>query len=402
MELFLNPHDELISHKETKPSKSKFNPLPETTNFVIATAVSEAYLDRVLNLIGSIHFYEPNIKIVVYDIGLSLNQAKQLICLKNVELVPFISALETFPLTFSKDIDSYSWKSFVISHAYTVHSNFIYVDSGTEIWQSLNNTFSEFVPSLYNLFSEQCYLFFTQETDSSLIHPNSMKWMKEQFREEFDSQEILSKRQVAGGLIALSQECLERHRDRSLKTKVEKILLDWQKCSSDSYCIDPDGSSFENHRWDQSILSLLVHNTQLQPSKTYWASWALVSWYKERWFPMQNEGIESIYLFLRRNHCPKPFTSHLIHREFSRCKSLKQSLERNDWSKQLLSRQRNPIACDEQPQNWHLFIFLFIWIVSFFLFVRLIFGTQRLTYFLSIFSFSASRSVGNGNENKVM
>src|SRR5690606_9096120 len=49
---------------------------------VIVTAASGAYFDRLSNLIGSLHFWEPDKPIVVYDIGLSKEQVKEVACWK--------------------------------------------------------------------------------------------------------------------------------------------------------------------------------------------------------------------------------------------------------------------------------------------------------------------------------
>lgn len=400
MEGFLNPHDNSIGRKETKPEKSKFHPLPSNSTFVIATAASSGYIDNVLNLIGSIHFYEPNLKIMVYDIGLTLSQSEKLICLKNVVLVPFSSVLDDRPQKFSRELFSYSWKPFVISHAFAVTSSFLFIDAGTEIWQSLSNPLVS-VGNPFESITKHCHLFFNQETLTSLIHPDSLDWMQVEFQTQFDVDLVLSKRHISGGLIGLSRECFENQPDEKFKISIEKLLEDWRLCASDSDCMSPEGSSLENHRWDQSILSLLFHrNPAFNVSQVYWASWALMSWYRERWFPLESEGPDSVFIFSRRNHCPKPFVSHLIQKPFSQCLPLKQSLANSDWRKQQFTNERKLIPCSEEPHSWHLLIFLSVWMGVFAFVVYRILKQANIS-FVSQF-LSMSNSSLNRESNKFM
>ena len=50
----------------------------KTTNYVIVTASDKQFFDSLIQLLSSINKYEPNSKIIVYDIGLEQNQIREL------------------------------------------------------------------------------------------------------------------------------------------------------------------------------------------------------------------------------------------------------------------------------------------------------------------------------------
>jgi hypothetical protein len=70
---------------------------PLGPSFVVVTYVSSLYFPRLLNLLGSIHTWEPTQRVVVYDLGCSQQQIVQMQCMDNVEVRPFnFSAFPVF------------------------------------------------------------------------------------------------------------------------------------------------------------------------------------------------------------------------------------------------------------------------------------------------------------------
>ena len=55
----------------TNPFGPSRNPKIFQNDFVIVTGASEMFFDRLQNLVGSFHFWEPGTKIIIYDLGLS-------------------------------------------------------------------------------------------------------------------------------------------------------------------------------------------------------------------------------------------------------------------------------------------------------------------------------------------
>lgn len=49
-------------------------------SFVVVTAASHKFFDRLKNFIGSMHFWEPGQKIVIFDLGLSQEQILEALC----------------------------------------------------------------------------------------------------------------------------------------------------------------------------------------------------------------------------------------------------------------------------------------------------------------------------------
>ena len=70
---------------------------PLGPSFVVVTYVSSLYFPRLLNLLGSIHTWEPTQRVVVYDLGCSQEQIVQMQCMDNIEVRPFnFSAFPVF------------------------------------------------------------------------------------------------------------------------------------------------------------------------------------------------------------------------------------------------------------------------------------------------------------------
>jgi hypothetical protein len=146
LELRLFPHDAAIPTL-AHPSDELYHPLDEQDDFTIVTAGSHGYMDRLENMIGSIHFYEPNVKVVVVDVGLSAAQRAALSCLDQVSVIPF--DFLRYP-DHVRHLDNYAWKPILIKKLYEDYPNgFLYMDSGCEVRQK---SYREFQTPHVNFF----------------------------------------------------------------------------------------------------------------------------------------------------------------------------------------------------------------------------------------------------------
>lgn len=129
LELRLFPHDAAIPTLK-KPFPNLFHPLSAADNLTIVTAGSHGYMDRLENMIGSIHFYEPNVAIVVVDMGLSPSQRAVLQCIERVTVIPFDFLRYPGHVTH---LDNYAWKPILIKQLYDDYPDgFLYMDTGCE------------------------------------------------------------------------------------------------------------------------------------------------------------------------------------------------------------------------------------------------------------------------------
>jgi hypothetical protein len=58
-------------------------PLPD---LVVVSGATASFFDRLSNMVGSVHTWEPGQRIAVYDLGFSQSQLAKMMCWENVEV----------------------------------------------------------------------------------------------------------------------------------------------------------------------------------------------------------------------------------------------------------------------------------------------------------------------------
>lgn len=288
----LFPHDSAIPGLE-KPFPNQYFPVGADEDFSIITAGSHGYVDRLENMIGSIHFYEPDVNIVVIDMGLTAAQRAHLGCLRQVTVSPF--DFLKYP-DHVRHLDNYAWKPILIKELYDAYPNgFLYMDSGTELWQSLH----DFMTPL----RQDGYFFTIQETLVATIHPETVAHLKL----ELEFENIANQSHLWAGLMGLSKK-------HSPPTDIEEILVQWSTCAMQAECISPPGADLTNHKYDQSVLSLLFRSRQAKQFYNSLRVHSELRWWLD-WIRVGYEGSDELTLggapqfFSRRYHCPKPYAT---------------------------------------------------------------------------------------------
>lgn len=99
----------------------------------------------------------------------------------------------------------------------------------------------------------------------------------------------------------------------------DQVFIPWWRCSLRPECIAPRGCNKDNHRWDQSALSVLFHRRSdlnraaaapplfLETSPTYWISRSIISAYIAEQFEKPETHYPGVYFYARRSYYPKPF-----------------------------------------------------------------------------------------------
>ena len=207
--------------------------------FKIITISDSYFFDALTNLLTSIHKYEPKIEVVIIDIGLN---EKQTVFLKNnfnYKIKKF--NFDKFPLFFKDhDLDgklgSYAWKApALFDEFYESEKNIIYLDAGCELRKSLN--FLKFIILKNGFYSPE-----SSNNIEYWTHPHTLKIMNAE-------KNLLKKRNFSSGIVGMVID----------DKKNQKIIDEWARFSKDKDVIAPKGSSRKNHRQDQSILNILVH-----------------------------------------------------------------------------------------------------------------------------------------------
>mmetsp|Transcript_23763 Transcript_23763/g.49519 ORF Transcript_23763/g.49519 Transcript_23763/m.49519 type:complete len:342 (+) Transcript_23763:64-1089(+) len=206
---------------------------------IVVTAANEIYLDRLANLIGSLHFWEPPYLIVVYDIGLSPASKKLVASWHNVVVKKMEVAGNGLPDHFALP-PLVAYKSWVIEDAmrnFGVEGGVImWLDANTEVRRSLGKV-EELVRKDGHFFTLAGHDFPTHRN----VRVETMKFFNDD--ESFTTQEVTSAIMgfKVGGEVGI--EVLRR---------MTKCALDLRGCHY------PTGSTFRNQKRDQSGLNSIL------------------------------------------------------------------------------------------------------------------------------------------------
>jgi hypothetical protein len=210
---------------------------------VIVTACTASYYMRLKNLVGSIHFWEPGLKIIIYDIGLRRKQRQEILTWRGVELIEF--DFEKHP-PYVALVWNFSWKIFLIKEVMEKYPTLLWLDSGVELRHPLVGV---------RHFLEKDGFFGT--TMEQRQHITGATTRQETFdlmtsygldkMDTFDVNEIMGSPFCSGYAMGFDRE-------RS------KSILDYAvKCASEEDCISPKGATPDDHNFDQSAFTISVH-----------------------------------------------------------------------------------------------------------------------------------------------
>ena len=217
----------------------------------IVTAASSTHAKSLMQFLNSVSKYSPNSIVEVFSLDLNPTQLEELnsFTINNRNIITNIFKFNEYPEHFNivNHNGSYAWKGAIIHEVYNRSEGLVlWLDAGNLI---NNNLF--FIKVLIYLHG-----FFSPLSSNRIVdwtHPDTLK--------KFENLEkYYQKRNKNGAIIGFDTN----NEDSKL------FIEDFYKMSIDKSYISPDGSSRENHRYDQSIISLLFfkHFNKFIP-KTY-------------------------------------------------------------------------------------------------------------------------------------
>ena len=211
-------------------------------DLVIVTACDKYFYNSLLQLIQSIAKYEKKTKVIFYDLGLEPLQKKYL--KENYEqLENRVFDFSKYPSFFKERDDhqklgGYAWKSAIVLEVLEKEKgNIIWLDSGNIITRRLNLlrialTFTGFY--------------------SPLSNGTIQEWTHRSVLEAFSVEDkIRRRRNLTGGVVGFNYDNLNSR----------NIAKQWYDNSCNKEIITPTGSSRDNHRQDQSLLSIIIYNS---------------------------------------------------------------------------------------------------------------------------------------------
>ncbi len=219
---------------------SFFFTISKKPNLKIVTASDSKFYDSLLQLIDSIRTHEPEAKIVVYDIGLTNSQIQKL---KNYKLSEFKKFdFNKYPKFFSErdefgKLGAYAWKSAIINEVLENETKdiVIWFDAGNILTGKLSKLKKAL---LFNNFY------------SPLSSGKLKDWCHFKTLNFLNANNILKKPNLTGGLVGFNSSSKE----------AREFAKKWFDYSLIEECIAPEGSNRNNHRQDQSVLSILFYS----------------------------------------------------------------------------------------------------------------------------------------------
>lgn len=207
-------------------------------NIVFVSAADYKYFDNLIKLIDSFYKHLDN-TLLIFDIGITEVQNNYLINnYKNLVIKKF--DFNQYPKFIEKNFDgklgSYAWKAIIVNQVlHQSMSKVVWLDAG-------------------NLITKRIILLKIALTTSGIVVPTSSnsinKWTHPKTIEYIGiNNKNLNKNNYASGLVGFDYNSV----------KAKKVSDMWSKYSQIEDCIAPPGSSRENHRQDQAILTLLLY-----------------------------------------------------------------------------------------------------------------------------------------------
>lgn len=238
-------------------------------NLVLVTGSDSQFFLSVIQLLTSIRKNENNIKVIFYDLGLDLTQKEALIkAFPDVVYKKF--DFDNYPSFFSErdghmKLGAYAWKSSIIYEVLLKEKSLVlWLDAGNILNGNLNNI--KIILQTIGFYSP-----YSAGKVEEWTHVETVKYIKA-------SSKDLKKSNLTGGLVGFNY-------DNKFSMNIAK---QWKELSEVKDCIAPRGSNRDNHRQDQSILSILFHQNE-----------NLIFYFKSKWIAKikvnQNPGIK-IYL----------------------------------------------------------------------------------------------------------
>jgi hypothetical protein len=217
---------------------------------ILVTATNSPYYESLLTLISGVHKHSLNVvdKIFIYNLGLDINEIKTLNSLKNVEVLEFPENLTLIHPKFMEP-KSYVYKIYCMYNSSKLGENVLWMDSGACPLKSIDVIYQK-------INEDEIFLVGDIHTNKNYTHTDCRNCISA-------SEDELNGKQLWAGLVGYKSN-----------GKYQHIFDESFKLSLIPGCLD---GNQENHRHDQSILSILTHRNDCPRQDIdiygYWTDW---------------------------------------------------------------------------------------------------------------------------------
>lgn len=212
----------------------------------IVSGADSKYFAALRNLVGSVHYWMPETAIIIFDLGLKQAELAEAARWDNCEvrwasLGPPITALvdgRSARRPHIRKLRVYAWKPVAIVAAMELHDRVLWVDAGSDLRGPIG-------PIEEILGRDGYFLVKGQDLDmTAKLHGGCLRRLSLR-REDFRGKPSFG---------ASTQGYVKGSR------AAKEILFPTYSAACDARCIAPLGSGLWNHRYDQSILSLIAYS----------------------------------------------------------------------------------------------------------------------------------------------
>ncbi|CAB9514768.1 expressed unknown protein [Seminavis robusta] len=212
-------------------------------DMMIVSGANPFYFEALENFAASLRFWSPNSKLAVYSLGLLEEQLAQVAEWPNVHRIHW---KDGFPASFPphvKELKQYAWKPLAINASVHEYKSIFWLDAGAVFVGPLD-------PIQDILHRDGIFLVQGQDDDMKRLSvPGTYQWLG------FDKDTFVGGPNFAGGV--------QGHVYPS--RYIDTIVVPNAECAWDPACIAPEGSGLNNHRYDQTSLSILAHQHHVLP-----------------------------------------------------------------------------------------------------------------------------------------
>ena len=221
-------------------------------SMVVVTAFSSNHFNEALDMLGSVYYYLPRVKIIIYDLGLSSSQVKSLKHLDNLEVRPYSFRAHPIFGSGKRGLGGYTWKVHIINAVSQQYNVLLWLDTSIRIVKPLTNGVLQRL-IIFPLIAGKIHNFnniATFAVDSTIQYLN------------------VSRKDMIG-IKGFQANCLLFY----MNNKIKVLLNKWVDCAEHREClygiggilklcnvdIQPQQVTYNGcHRYDQVALNLLV------------------------------------------------------------------------------------------------------------------------------------------------
>jgi hypothetical protein len=205
---------------------------------ILVTGADWTHGASLRQLLASVRRFEPNMRTIVYDLGLTVGQRLRLkIAFANLELRRF--PLEQYPghLDIKIRAGEYAWKPVIVwSVLEEAQEPVCWMDAGNILIEPLTALRAAVCDSGF-------YSPASRGTVSDWTHPKMLEFFR------VDEAWAHDKANLNGACVAFDPAC----------KAASALAREWREGALDRKCISPSGADRSNHRHDQALLSVLAH-----------------------------------------------------------------------------------------------------------------------------------------------